>query len=349
MGCTLARRLLTWSLTRQRLHPPQSLASCRCRRSHSWHDASHMFSRLRGNAYQTLGVEADCTADEIKAKYYKLCRQLHPDTCSADRSRPSVLDIGDAEWQRMGAEERRRVMHDRFVSVTSAYEVLSSPEMRRQYNIYARAEHGRRAGADRQGNGDPWASERPYGQYRRRQTVTQEERLNNRRLTIGVFGFLSVLIIVSAYQRHLQYEDQKRLIELKHQRATHVLDGARERARERALEVPPEHAMEYEARRLRAAAGQTGDGFIDGAYEKLWPHGSGLGLIALLDEQQLCGIESRQRAASISASASDSAADPELARGRASARRALMSDRIVGRYLLQQPQNNDTRGIDGGR
>ncbi|KAJ2371984.1 hypothetical protein GGI05_007716, partial [Coemansia sp. RSA 2603] len=55
-----------------------------------------------------------------------------------------------------------------------------------------------------------------------------------------------------------------------------MLARVRERAMEKCREVPPEQAMQFEARRLRSAQ-------------------NSLGLIALLDDSQLCGIESRRR------------------------------------------------------
>ncbi|HWO69421.1 MAG TPA: molecular chaperone DnaJ [Actinomycetota bacterium] len=64
--------------------------------------------------YEILGVDRDATQEEIKRAYRRLARQLHPD----------VSDRPDAE--------------ERFKEVTAAYEILSDPEKRRQYDLFGR-------------------------------------------------------------------------------------------------------------------------------------------------------------------------------------------------------------------
>lgn len=61
--------------------------------------------------YEALGVDRNATADEIKKAYRRLARELHPDVNpSADAS-------------------------DRFKAVTHAYDVLSDPQQRQQYDL----------------------------------------------------------------------------------------------------------------------------------------------------------------------------------------------------------------------
>ncbi|HEY5661499.1 MAG TPA: molecular chaperone DnaJ [Gaiellaceae bacterium] len=71
--------------------------------------------------YDTLGVKKDASADEIKKAYRKLAAQYHPDKNPGDSS----------------AEEK-------FKEVQNAYDTLSDPEKRKQYDRFG--ENGRRAG-----------------------------------------------------------------------------------------------------------------------------------------------------------------------------------------------------------
>ncbi len=63
--------------------------------------------------YEVLGVARDATEEDIKRAYRKLARELHPDV---NRHDP------DAE--------------ERFKEVGAAYEVLSDPAKRRQYDMW---------------------------------------------------------------------------------------------------------------------------------------------------------------------------------------------------------------------
>jgi molecular chaperone DnaJ len=80
------------------------------------------------NLYDTLGVSKGASADEIKKAYRKLARQYHPDRNPGDSS-----------------------AEDRFKEVQAAYDVLSDPEQRKQYDRFG--SNGRAgAGGFRGGN-----------------------------------------------------------------------------------------------------------------------------------------------------------------------------------------------------
>ena len=69
------------------------------------------------NFYDVLGVSKTASQDELKKAYRKLARQYHPDT-----------NPGDAE-----AEER-------FKEIQGAYDVLSDPDKRKQYDAFGSAD-----------------------------------------------------------------------------------------------------------------------------------------------------------------------------------------------------------------
>ncbi len=84
--------------------------------------------------YHILGITREASADEIKRAYRKLAKQFHPDVNKGDKT----------------AEER-------FKEVSEAYEVLSDPKKRQQYDMlgHAFAGGGPRPGP---GGGYQWTS-----------------------------------------------------------------------------------------------------------------------------------------------------------------------------------------------
>lgn len=66
--------------------------------------------------YQTLGVSKDASADEIKSSYRRLAMRFHPDRQS-----------GKSDAEKKEAE-------DRFKEINEAYDTLSDPQKRQQYD-----------------------------------------------------------------------------------------------------------------------------------------------------------------------------------------------------------------------
>jgi molecular chaperone DnaJ len=78
--------------------------------------------------YDTLGVPKNASADEIKKAYRKLAREHHPDASSGDESR--------------------------FKEIQGAYDVLSDPEKRQQYDAFG-STNGSRGGPGFGAGGGP--------------------------------------------------------------------------------------------------------------------------------------------------------------------------------------------------
>jgi DnaJ-class molecular chaperone len=91
---------------------------------------------MAANLYDTLGVKRDASVDDIRKAYRKLARKHHPDVNPADKA----------------AEEK-------FKTVSAAYEVLSDPKKRSEYDEFG--------DAALQGGFDP-AKAREYAKWRDR-------------------------------------------------------------------------------------------------------------------------------------------------------------------------------------
>jgi len=89
--------------------------------------------------YEVLGVSRNATAEEIKKAYRRLVRQYHPD---ANKGNPQ-------------AEER-------FKEVQEAYDVLSDPQKRAQYDQFGASEGGYAGAAAGAAGFDPFEAFRRY-------------------------------------------------------------------------------------------------------------------------------------------------------------------------------------------
>ncbi|KAJ2841612.1 hypothetical protein IWW36_006203 [Coemansia brasiliensis] len=287
----------------------------RARLVHSWREAEQTIRRLHSDAYTILGINEKSSMQEIKAQYYRICRQLHPDTQTAHQQQPPpLLNIEQTRWSAMSIGERQSAMREQFGMVRDAYEILANAQVRHKYDAMRQRQD--RWKARRR---DPWASEQPMFTGKKK---SPEEARKERLLLWGVFGFLGIVLVMSSYQRLLTVEKQRERLEKEHYRSTRMLQVARERALEKWCQVPPDHLDEYEFKRLASAQKANGE-MQQGDFHLLWPDGVGLGLIALLDEKQLCGVLSRSRVTH----------DEALARLRPTAQRALQKDPIVAHYI----------------
>src|SRR5215213_6752892 len=84
---------------------------------------------MPSSPYEALGVPKNASADEVKKAYRKLVREYHPDKNPGDEA----------------AEAR-------FKEVQTAYDVLSDPDKRKQYDVMGSV-NGRRGGAEQRERG----------------------------------------------------------------------------------------------------------------------------------------------------------------------------------------------------
>ncbi|KAJ2775790.1 hypothetical protein IWQ57_000200 [Coemansia nantahalensis] len=282
---------------------------CRCLRRGAQVRPTH------ADAHAELGTGAHSTLAEIKAQYYRICRQLHPDAGAAGQAQvPSLLrGVSQAQWQAMDGGERQAAVREQFLAARDAYEALADPALRSRHHAT------RQRAAPRAG--DPWAAERP----RAGPPPTAAEERRERAAAWALLGLLGMAAVVAGAQQQLAHERRMQRLQAEDLLSARLLDAARERALEKCREVPPAAMGEFEARWLRTAQARAAgaDAGSQGELHRLWPHGAGLGLLAVLRDSQLCGVDSRRQVA----------ADPALAQARPAARRTLARDPVVARYL----------------
>jgi curved DNA-binding protein CbpA len=64
-----------------------------------------------GDPYEILGIEPEADAGEIRRRFRELSLRYHPDKVDRDQSM---------------SDERKLLLHDRYLAMVTAYEVLSS-------------------------------------------------------------------------------------------------------------------------------------------------------------------------------------------------------------------------------
>jgi curved DNA-binding protein CbpA len=88
--------------------------------------ASTLSSSDRRSHYDVLGLTMGASAAEIKAKYYELSKQLHPDR----HHRIATTNSGSQDEQR----RRKKEMNKRYVRVKEAYDVLKDKAKRAAFD-----------------------------------------------------------------------------------------------------------------------------------------------------------------------------------------------------------------------
>ncbi len=76
-----------------------------------------MKEQYKFDLYEALGVDIDATQSEIKLKYIKLAKKLHP-----DRNQHLI-------------HKKRKSLEERLCQINEAYSILSNSTKRRQYDL----------------------------------------------------------------------------------------------------------------------------------------------------------------------------------------------------------------------
>ena len=88
--------------------------------------------------YATLGISKSASASEIKKAYYGLAKKYHPDTNKDDSAK------------------------EKFADIQSAYEILSDPKKKEQFDTFGAAGFDPSGGAP---GGDPFGGGHPFSGF----------------------------------------------------------------------------------------------------------------------------------------------------------------------------------------
>ena len=130
------------------------------------------------NYYQTLQVNSLATRQEIKQAYRRLAKRFHPDSLSQTAD------------------------HNRIIEINAAYEVLSNPQTRRQYDRQLKS-----------ASSDHWSSNREarttqaQQQYRRYRQAERTEELHYYQWLKEVYIPINKLTeeIINSLDREIEY------------------------------------------------------------------------------------------------------------------------------------------------
>jgi len=142
------------------------------------------------NHYEVLGLQKNCSQEEIKKAYIKMAKEMHPDMAS----------------------KKSQKKHERFIEVNAAYSILNNPSDRKQYDSlmayqFRSGNHHPNHQSATYDSQEMHPGERPMYGYRRNVETkdwSQEfpkaddyQRYNNSYIVVGILAFTVVGIGVT--------------------------------------------------------------------------------------------------------------------------------------------------------